>query len=128
MADIVKKEDKNSIANDLKIQFGQVNLTENREDIKTPVKSFSSGPIYIGLKLTSKYDEKTGTHTAPIPRLTSKFGNEFIDLPMKGKWWKEFADFANDMAEILDGVDIESVSTSGDAETGKQLMAQFKSS
>jgi hypothetical protein len=128
MADIVKKEDKNSIANDLKIQFGQVNLTENREDIKTPVKSFSSGPIYIGLKLTSKYDEKTGTYTAPIPRLTSKFGNEFIDLPMKGKWWKEFADFANDMAKILEGVDIESVSTSGDAETGKQLMAQFKSS
>ena len=105
-----------------------MNLTENREDIKTPVKSFSSGPIYIGLNLTSKYDEKTGTHTAPIPRLTPKFGNEFIDLPMKGKWWNEFADFTNDMTKILEGVDIESASTSGDAETRKQLMAQFKSS
>ena len=47
---------------------------------------------------------------------------------MKGKWWNEFADFANDMTKIFEGVDIESVSTSGDAETGKQLMAQFKSS
>jgi hypothetical protein len=126
MADTVKNEAKNSIANDLKTQFGSVNMTDNKEEIKTPVRSFSSGSIYIGLKLSSKFDERTGARTPAVPRLTAKFGNEFLDLPLKGKWWKEFADFANDMAVILEGVDIESVTSSGDAATGKELMAQFR--
>ena len=127
MAESVKNDVKNSIANDLKTQFGTVNMTDNREEIKTPVRSFSSGAIYIGLKLSSKFDEKTGVRAPAVPRLTAKFGNEFLELPLKGRWWKEFADFASDMAEILEGVDIESVTSSGDTANGKQLMAQFRS-
>ena len=117
---------KDSTANEIRAQFGQISPADGTETIKTPVLSFSSGSVYIGLKLVSKYDEKKGIREEPVPRLTASFNSHFVELPLNGKWWKEFARFANDMANALEGVSIENVNVNGDGDYAKEMMAKFR--
>ena len=115
---------KDSIATELKEQFGQVSQVE-KDDGKTTIRSFSSDNVYVGLKVQDKFNEATGK-MEEIPKLTTKVGADYINLPMKGAWWKEFAKFASEMAIILEGVDIENIRMTGDVELGRDIMSKYR--
>ncbi len=90
---------KEGIATELKEQFGQAPQVE-KDDGKATIRSFSSDNVYVGLKVQDKYYEVTGK-MEEVPKLTTKVGADYINLPMKGVWWKEFAKFVSEMATIL---------------------------
>ncbi len=116
----------NSIANEVRNSLGQVTAGDGKETIKTPIMSFSDSNVYLGLKLVSRYDEKTNTHRDPVPKITCSFNGKFVEIPSNGKWWRSFADFVNKMAEAMDGVNLESSRVSDDVEYAKTMMAKFK--
>lgn len=115
---------KEGIAAELKEQFGQVSQVE-KDDGKATVRSFSSDNVYVGLKVQDKFNEVTGK-MEEVPKLTTKVGADYINLPMKGAWWKEFAKFAAEMAIILEGVDIENIRMTGDVELGRDIMSKYR--
>ena len=115
---------KEAIAAELKEQFGQAGQVE-KDDGKTTIRSFSSDNVYVGLKVQDKFNEVTGK-MEEVPKLTTKVGADYINLPMKGAWWKEFAKFAAEMAVILEGVDIENIRMTGDVEIGRDIMSKYR--
>lgn len=120
------KTEQNSAMDKLKSEFGQVNLSTGEEQKKAAALSFSGGGLYIGLKVNSKTNPKTGA-VEESPRITTIYGkNNYLELPINGKWWKEFADFAMKMSVALDGVSMVSANCNGDEEYAKQLMAKFR--
>ena len=60
----------NSVANEVRQNLGQAVAGDGKETIKTPIMSFSDSNVYLGLKLVSRYDEKTNTHRDPVPKIT----------------------------------------------------------
>jgi len=126
MSNETQKSDQNSTLNKLRNEFGQVNLTDGSEQKKAAALSFSGGGLYIGLKINTRTNPRTGA-IEESPRLTTIIGkNNYFDLPINGKWWKEFADFALKMSIALDGVAMVSANSNGDEEYAKQLMAKFR--
>ncbi len=114
-----------NVVNEIKMQYGQVNLTEGTETVKTPGLAFRGGGIYIGLKVVQKYNERTGK-IEKKPQLVAMQGDIYLDFPINGKWWGDLADFASTMSEALEGVALVNVNTSGDVKRMKQLMAEFR--
>lgn len=123
----VKKTGGSAAVEAITNQFGQSNAPVKKESIKTPVLSFSGGNMYIGLKLVQKYDEKTGTYLSETPGLTTSVNGTYVNLPISGKWWKDFAEFADKMAKTLEGVNIEVTDIKGDLDSAQQMMSRFKS-
>ncbi len=120
------KAEQNNALDKIKSEFGQVNLSDGSEQKKAAALSFSGGGLYIGLKVNSKTNPRTGA-VEESPRITAIYGkNNYLDLPINGKWWKEFADFAMKMSTALDGVAMVSANSNGDEEYAKQLMAKFR--
>lgn len=74
------------------------------EKIKDGDLSFNDGQNYIGLSMVSYLNKETGTYGDPVPKLTVRFNDQFINLPINGKWWKSFNEFTAKMADALDGV------------------------
>ncbi len=108
--------------------FGQVArpAAQGNETVKTPVMSFSQDNIYLGLKIVTPFDEKTGAYKEPAPRITASFNGTFVNYPVDGKFWKAFAEFAAKMADALEGVKVTQSTVYDDVDTAKQLMAQFR--
>lgn len=120
------ENNKESIGKELRTTFGNVNVSEGTGAIKTPVMSFSQDNIYLGLKLIAKYDEKAGKHRDPVPRITATFNGRFVDMPLNGKWWRNYADFVDKMEEALEGVDISVANVKDDVGSAKTLMSKFR--
>ena len=115
------------ISTEVQKAFGQVAAPAVQgESKKTPVMSFSQDNIYLGLKIVEVFDEKTGTHKEPVPRITASFGGDFVNFPVDGKFWSDYAAFVTKMAAALEGVKITQSTVHDDVETAKQLMAQFR--
>ena len=120
-------QNQRNIANNIKSQFGQEALAD-REPSKAAsriILQFRSGTTYLALKADAKVDAE-GKVVEERPRLVSSFNNHYVDLPLNGNWWKEFTDFAKDMATVLEGVAIENINTSSDVEAGKRLMSKYR--
>ena len=116
----------NSVANEVRQNLGQAVAGDGKETIKTPILSFSDSNVYLGLKLVSRYDEKTNTHRDPVPKITCSFKGQFVEVPTNGKWWRQFADFCDKMAIAMEGVDLETSRISDDVDYAKTMMAKFK--
>ena len=120
-------QNQKSLANNIKSQFEQEAPAE-RGSSKGPsrvILQFRSGTTYLALKADAKVDAE-GKVVEERPRLVSSFNNHYVDLPLNGNWWKEFVDFAKDMATILEGVAIENINSSSDVEAGKRLMSKYR--
>ena len=111
---------------ELKNAFGAVKTEAPNDTKKVPIMSYSQGQVYIGLKAVSTFDTNTGAYRDPVPKITATFGGHFVDLPLSGKFWRSFSDFAVKMAEALDGVEIVSSTVYDDVENAKKLMSGFK--
>lgn len=68
------KTEQNGALNKLKAEFGQVNLSDGNEQKKAAALSFSGGGLYIGLKLNSKTNPRTGAieESPASPRSTAR--------------------------------------------------------
>ncbi len=126
MADKAVLETSNSVANEVSKSLGQAAAENGKETVKTPVMSFSSRDVYLGLKLVSKFDEKTNAHLDPVPKITCSFNGKFVEIPADGKWWREFADFVEKMAVAMDGVNLDTSRINDDVDYAKTVMAKFK--
>ena len=116
----------NSIANEVRENLGQAAAGDGKEPIKTPIMSFSDSNVYLGLKLVSRYDEKTNTHLDPVPKITCSFNGKFVETPVNGKWWRSFADFVDKMATAMEGVNLETPRINDDVDYAKTMMAKFR--
>jgi hypothetical protein len=114
------------ISAELMNAFGAVKTEAPNDTKKVPIMSYSQGQVYIGLKAVSTFDEKAGAYRDPVPKITATFGGHFVDLPLSGKFWKGFSDFAVKMAEALDGVELVSTTVHDDVESAKKLLSGFK--
>ena len=85
------------------------------------------GDVYAGGRLSDTVDEATGQTRDLTPQLLCMFGGHYVDLPINGRWWKEFADFATRLADTFEGVSLENIRTNGDAANAKRLMSKFRS-
>ena len=88
--------------------------------------SFSSDRVFLSLKIVTPVDAVTGEMKPQVPRITASFNGEFVEYPISGKFWKDYALFVADMAEALDGVEIKNKTISADVDSAKKAMAQFK--
>ncbi len=117
---------KNNLGAEVKAAFGTIGVDDEKQTIKTPVMTFSSGNVYLGLKLVSKYDERTNTRQDPVPRITASFNGKFVEVPLNGKWWREYADFIEKMAQAMEGVDLATSTINDDVDYAKNLMKKFR--
>jgi len=117
---------KASINKDIKMSFGQVSVDDGTETQKTPIMSFSEGNVYVGLKLVSYFDAKNNTRKDPVPKITMSFNGKFVEVPLNGKWWKHFADFASKMAVAMDGVDLSNANINDDVDYAKTIMSKYR--
>ncbi len=113
-------------AAEIRSAMGQLNIEDGKEQIKTEVCTFNQGGIYVGLKLVSDYDETIGKHKEPRPSLVFMIDGKFVNFPKDGKFWKEFADFAQKFAQIMDGVDLNTSVNRADVANGQKMMAKFR--
>lgn len=74
-----------NVVNEIKTQYGQVNLSEGTETVKTPGLAFRGGGVYIGLKVVQKYNERTGK-IEKKPQLVAMQGDIYLDFPINGAW------------------------------------------
>ncbi len=125
LANAVKKPDQNEVLNRMRTELAQPVASAEPQEGKA-LLSFRSGEFYVGLKVANKLNPKTG-RTEDVPQLTAVYGNgNFLNFPLSGEWWGEFAAFASNMSKALEGICKISVANSGDADYAKSLMAQFK--
>ena len=96
------------------------------EDKSDRILVFNKGGVYLGLKLVQTFNVETGKYSDPVPRVTYIVNGKFNNIPLNGKWWREYADFVNKFADTLDGLDIERATIIDDVDRAKKLMAQFK--
>ena len=120
-------QEERKLEDQIKVAFGQVNIDQDTSTQKTPVMSFSNGTTYVGLKLVSTYDQKKNVRREPTPKITAIFNGKFVEVPINGKWWRSFADFADKMAQALEGVNIETTNINDDVDYAKGLMSKFRS-
>ena len=124
-------QNQKSLANNIKSQFGQAaqaaSVVPTDGTTKTNILDFSGGQVYIALKYVTAVDEATGQTRDLTPQLLCMFGGHYVDLPINGRWWKEFADFAARLADTFEGVSLENIRTNGDAANAKRLMSKFRS-
>ena len=119
-------QNQKSVANNIKAQFGQAAPADKGSNASSAnIVFFRSGAAYIALKADAKLDEN-GKVLEEKPRMVASFGGHYVDLPINGNWWKEFASFANDMARILEGVAIESINSNCDMDAAKRVMSRFR--
>ena len=122
-----KAQDTQEMQREMQAALGQMQVSnDNKETIKTPVMSFSNGNVYIGLKLVSTYDKEKNVRREPVPRITAIFNGHFVEFPMNGEWWRSFADFADKMAQAMEGVDITNSNINDDVDNAKILMAKYR--
>ena len=125
-----KVENKASVQNAITGAFGQQGTAApgvvDTSTQKENVLSFNSGNVYLGLKMVSYFDEEAGKHKEPVPRITCSFNGKFVETPMNGKWWREFADFVDKMAQSLEGCDLATSRIVDDVDHAKQVMAKFR--
>jgi|P1105metagenome_2_1110788.scaffolds.fasta_scaffold05937_1 hypothetical protein len=117
---------KQEMADEVRKAFGQTAMVNNKGTQKVSVMTFSQKNVYLGLKLVSSFDEKNGVQRDPVPRITASFNGQFVEYPIDGKFWKEYADFVAKFAEVLEGVHIENSTVIDDVDFGKKMMAQFR--
>ena len=120
-------QEEKRLEDQIKVAFGQVNVDADTSTQKTPVMNFSHGTTYVGLKLVSTYDQKKNVRREPVPKITAIFNGKFVEVPVSGKWWRSFADFADKMAQALEGVNIETTNINDDVDYAKSLMSKFRS-
>ena len=121
-------QNQKSLANNIRSQFGQVAPAVPTDGTtKTNILDFRGGQVYIALKAVTAIDEATGQTRDLTPQLLCMFGGHYVDLPINGRWWKEFADFAARLADTFEGVSLENIRTNGDAANAKRLMSKFRS-
>ena len=113
-------------AAEIRTQMGQLNVETGNETIKKEVSTFNEGGIYIGLKIVSEYDEATGQYKEERPSLVTMIDGKFVNFPKDGKFWKNFADFAQKFAQIMDGVDLNTSVNRADVDSGRKMMAKFR--
>ena len=113
-------------AAEIRAQMGQLNIETSNETIKKEVSTFNEGGIYIGLKIVSEYDEATGQYKEERPSLVTMIDGKFVNFPKDGKFWKNFADFAQKFAQIMDGVDLNTSVNRADVAAGQKMMAKFR--
>ncbi len=113
-------------AAEIRAQMGQLNVETGNETIKKEVSTFNEGGIYIGLKIVSEYDEATGQYKEERPSLVTMIDGKFVNFPKDGKFWKNFADFAQKFAQIMDGVDLNTSVNRADVDSGRKMMAKFR--
>ncbi len=119
-------DNKAALLAELKKEFDTMTPLKAGDKKKKKFLSFSSDQIYIGLGAESAYDEKLGKYKDPTITLTTSFQGHFGSLPIDGKFWKEFAAFAQNMSEVLDGISIANVRTVDDVDTAKKMLAGFR--
>ena len=125
LGNAVNKLNQNEVLNNLRTEFAQPIASIEPQEGKA-LLSFRSGEFYVGLKVANKLNPKTG-RTEDVPQLTTVYGSgNFLNFPLSGEWWGEFAAFASNMSKALEGICKISVTSSGDADYAKSLMAQFK--
>ena len=120
-------QEERKLEDQIRVAFGQVNVDADTSTQKTPVMNFSHGTTYVGLKLVSTYDQKKNVRREPVPKITTIFNGKFVEVPVSGKWWRSFADFADKMAQALEGVNIETTNINDDVDYAKSLMSKFRS-
>lgn len=125
MANAEVKEQK-SIAQELKEVFGTVSASDDTENKKFPIMSFSQNGVYLGLKLVSVFDKRTNKRRDPTPRITASFNGTFVEVPLNGKWWRAYADFVEKMAQAMDGVDLSNSTINDDVAYAQNIMAKFR--
>ena len=113
-------------AQEIRAQMGQLNIETGNETIKKEVSTFNEGGVYVGLKIVSDYDESTGQYKDERPSLVTMIDGKFVNFPKDGKWWKNFADFAQKFAQIMDGVDLNTSVNRADVAAGQKMMAKFR--
>ena len=120
-------QNQRSVANNIKAQFGQAAPAEREQTsaASTTIDYFRSDAAYIALKADPKLDEG-GKVVDEKLRIVASFGGHYVSLPINGNWWKEFANFANEMANILDGVAVESINTNCDMEAARRVMSRYR--
>lgn len=119
-------ENGSTISKDIRTSFGKVNVDDGTETQKTPVMSFNEGNVYIGLKLVSYFDTKTNTRREPTPKITASFNGKFVDVPLNGRWWRNYADFVNKLAIAMEGVDLSTSNINDDVDYAKTVMAKYR--
>ena len=79
MSNETQKSDQNSTLNKLRNEFGQVNLTDGSEQKKAAALSFSGDGLYIGLKINTRTNPRTGAVEEPdeyfLRRQKAAFGH-----------------------------------------------------
>ncbi len=128
MADNATSVNRNNLGAEVagRAAFGTIAIDDEKQTIKTPLMSFSDSNVYCGLKLVSKYDEKTNTRQDPVPKITMSFNGTFVEVPLTGKWWKKWADFCGKMAEAMEGVDLANSNIKDDVDYAKDLMKKYR--
>lgn len=96
------------------------------DSVKKTLLVFSNMNVYLGLKLVSTRDERTGILRDPVPRISMSFNGKFVDVPHNGKWWRAFADFCDKMADSMEGVDLTTSRVEDDVDFAKTVMSQFR--
>ena len=113
-------------AGEIRAAMGQLNIEDGKEQIKTEVCTFNQDGIYIGLKLVSDYDEATGKYKEERPSLVFMKDGKFVNMPKDGKFWKNFAEFAQNFAQIMEGIDLNTSINRADVANGQKLMAKYR--
>ncbi len=121
-----KSENNSAMMAELQKKFDEIVTANPNENKKIGLLSFSSGNIYIGLKAVQNFNPAIGKYRDPELRITASFNGHFVDMPIDGRFWKPFSEFATSMADALEGVSITVTNVNDDVDSAKKLISAFK--